>query len=189
MRCVPTKGPIGVGLVPLADELMYMYVTTPEPGNPRYPREGLAAAMRAQAGATRRRASPRSRRRITDDDEVVYKPLEWLFLEGHWHKGRVALLGDAVHATTPHLGQGAGMAIEDSDRAGRGTGAADTPQEAFRALQARRVSSAAATSSSSSKAICDSQLGRRPPVDQAQPCARCSRSSRSRSEFDEPRTE
>jgi salicylate hydroxylase len=29
-------------------------------------------------------------------------------------KGRVALMGDAAHATTPHQGQGAGMAFEDS---------------------------------------------------------------------------
>jgi salicylate hydroxylase len=29
-------------------------------------------------------------------------------------KGRVALIGDAAHATTPHQGQGAGMAFEDS---------------------------------------------------------------------------
>jgi len=29
-------------------------------------------------------------------------------------KGRICLLGDAAHATTPHLGAGAGMAMEDS---------------------------------------------------------------------------
>lgn len=31
-----------------------------------------------------------------------------------WHKGRVVLLGDAAHATTPNLGQGASQAIEDA---------------------------------------------------------------------------
>lgn len=31
-----------------------------------------------------------------------------------WSRGRVALLGDAVHATTPNMGQGACMAIESS---------------------------------------------------------------------------
>ncbi|KZP34264.1 FAD/NAD(P)-binding domain-containing protein [Athelia psychrophila] len=30
-----------------------------------------------------------------------------------WHKGRVALLGDAAHPTSPHLGQGANQAFED----------------------------------------------------------------------------
>lgn len=31
-----------------------------------------------------------------------------------YYKNRVALLGDAAHATTPHMGSGAGMAIEDA---------------------------------------------------------------------------
>lgn len=31
-----------------------------------------------------------------------------------WYKGRVVMLGDAVHPTLPYLTQGAGMAIEDS---------------------------------------------------------------------------
>jgi len=30
-----------------------------------------------------------------------------------WFEGRVVLIGDAAHATTPHLASGAGMAIED----------------------------------------------------------------------------
>jgi 2-polyprenyl-6-methoxyphenol hydroxylase-like FAD-dependent oxidoreductase len=31
-----------------------------------------------------------------------------------WHRGRVVLLGDAAHATTPGVGQGAAQAIEDA---------------------------------------------------------------------------
>lgn len=31
-----------------------------------------------------------------------------------WHKGRVVMVGDAAHATLPHVGQGANMAIEDA---------------------------------------------------------------------------
>jgi len=31
-----------------------------------------------------------------------------------WHVGRVVLIGDAVHATTPHLASGAGIAVEDA---------------------------------------------------------------------------
>ena len=44
---------------------------------------------------------------------VNYRPLEWVMLPAPWHQGRVVLIGDAVHATTPHMASGAGMAVED----------------------------------------------------------------------------
>ncbi|WP_342085597.1 FAD-dependent oxidoreductase [Dyadobacter sp. OTU695] len=31
-----------------------------------------------------------------------------------WHQGRVCLIGDAAHATAPHIGQGASLALEDT---------------------------------------------------------------------------
>lgn len=43
---------------------------------------------------------------------VLYRPLAGHMIEGPWHAGRIVLLGDAVHATTPHLASGAGIAIE-----------------------------------------------------------------------------
>lgn len=46
------------------------------------------------------------REHIVSNEEVVYKPLEELFVDAPWYQGRVVLVGDAVHATTPHLGQG-----------------------------------------------------------------------------------
>lgn len=159
------EGPIGMGLVPIGRELMYLYVTSPEPGNPRYTRDGLAAAMRDKL----KHAPPRIAELaagITDDAAVVYKPLEWLYLDGPWHKGRVVLLGDAVHATTPHLGQGAGMAIEDGIVLAEELAQHVTPQAAFVAWQARRVERCRYIVEAS-KAIGDSQLGLRPPVDQS----------------------
>jgi len=160
-----TEGSVGVGLVPLADDLMYMYVTTPEPGNPRHPHDQLASLMRQRlAGAPPQIA--RLAEQITDNDEVVYKPLEWLFLEGAWHKGRVALLGDAVHATTPHLGQGAGMAIEDSLVLAEELARADTPEQAFQAYRDRRFERCSFIVKSS-LALCEGQLGIGPRLDPA----------------------
>jgi 2-polyprenyl-6-methoxyphenol hydroxylase-like FAD-dependent oxidoreductase len=160
-----TEGAIGIGLVPLAEDLMYMYVTTPEPGNPRYPREGLAGAMRAKLAG----APPALREladEIVDDEGVVYKPLEWLLVTGDRHAGRIVLVGDAVHATTPHLGQGAGMAIEDGLVLAEELARAATPEEAFRAYRERRFERCRYIVEAS-KAICDSQLGKAPPVDYA----------------------
>jgi 2-polyprenyl-6-methoxyphenol hydroxylase-like FAD-dependent oxidoreductase len=51
---------------------------------------------------------------ITDSNEVVYRPIDRIFVQPPWHRGRVTLIGDAAHATSPHVGQGAAMALEDS---------------------------------------------------------------------------
>lgn len=160
------EGALGVGLVPLSDDLMYMYVTTPEPGNPKYPREGLALALRDKLAGAQAPALLALRDQIVANEAVVYKPLEWVFLEGDWHKGRVVLLGDAVHATTPHLGQGAGMAIEDSIVLAEELDAAETPQDAFAAYRDRRYARCDYIVRAS-RAICSAQLGEGPPVEQA----------------------
>ncbi len=159
------EGPTGIGLVPLSDTLMYMYVTTPEPGNPRYAKDTLAASMRGKLAATPSPAIRALIDQITDDDEVVYKPLEWVFLEGDWHKGRVVLLGDAVHATTPHLGQGAGMAIEDSLVLAEELYRAASVEEAFVAYRARRFDRCRYIVEAS-RAICEGQIGAGPLVEQ-----------------------
>lgn len=163
------NGPTGAGLVPISAELMYLFLTTPEPHNPRYPRAGLAARMREKttgcAPAIRAMAA-----RITDDDHVVYRPLDWLLLEGPWHRGRVVLLGDAVHATTPHLGQGAGLAIEDSLVLAEELARHADTEAALAAYRDRRFERCAYVVRAS-LAICMGQLGKAPPVDNARATA------------------
>jgi 2-polyprenyl-6-methoxyphenol hydroxylase-like FAD-dependent oxidoreductase len=51
---------------------------------------------------------------ITPQSRIVYRPLFALLLPKPWHRGRVVLIGDAAHATTPHLASGAGIAVEDA---------------------------------------------------------------------------
>jgi 2-polyprenyl-6-methoxyphenol hydroxylase-like FAD-dependent oxidoreductase len=158
------EGPIGYGLVPLSDSLMYMYITTPEPGNPRYDPSQLAMSMRSKLKVVPPDIAA-LREQITDDSAVVYRPLEWLFLESPWYKGRVVLIGDAAHATTPHLGQGAGMAIEDSIVLAEEITRGESVETAFAAFQARRHDRCRYIVESS-VAICRSQLGTGPKVEQ-----------------------
>lgn len=113
--CLTTMiGPnANAGLCPVSDKLMYLYVTSAEPGNARLPKSSLHLLMRerlAHCGGF----IGKLREQITDPTEVVYRPLEVIVVAAPWYRNRVVLIGDAAHAMTPHLGQGAGMAIEDA---------------------------------------------------------------------------
>ena len=47
------------------------------------------------------------------DEEIHCAPIDWVALE-QWHRGRVVLIGDAAHASSPMMGQGGCMAMEDA---------------------------------------------------------------------------
>ncbi len=51
---------------------------------------------------------------LTDPSTIHYTHFESQLLDGPWHRGRVVLIGDAVHACPPTLAQGAAMALEDA---------------------------------------------------------------------------
>lgn len=157
------NGPIGVGLVPMSAAQIYLFATSAEPGNPHYARADLAATMRAKLADTAPQIQALAAQ-ISDNDGVVYRPLEAMMVHGPWSKGRVVLLGDAVHATTPHLGQGAGMAIEDAIVLAEELEKADSPQAAFAAYRDRRYERCRYIVEQS-LAICHGQIGKGPPVD------------------------
>lgn len=102
-----------VGLVPLSSTLMYMFVVTAERDDARIEGAGLADAMKARLRGYSGLVA-RLREQITDPAGVVYRPMINVLVDSPWRKGRVLLAGDAAHTTTPHLAQGAAMAIEDA---------------------------------------------------------------------------
>lgn len=104
---------VKVGFTPCAPGRMYMYLLEAIPDNPwREPEElpellrGLLKGFGGHVG--------KLRDEISDDLDIIYRPLESILVDGDWFNGRVVLIGDTVHATTPHLGSGAGMAVEDA---------------------------------------------------------------------------
>lgn len=106
-------GPNKAGLIPLTPTSMYMFITTTEPGNPWMPEDRLHELMRERLHGHRGFAAE-IRERIQRPEDVVYKPLETVLVPPPWYRGRVLLIGDAAHTTTPHHGQGAAMAVEDA---------------------------------------------------------------------------
>jgi 2-polyprenyl-6-methoxyphenol hydroxylase-like FAD-dependent oxidoreductase len=56
-----------------------------------------------------------------------------------WHKNRVCLIGDAAHATTPNMGQGACQGIEDAYYISKGiSDSLENPEKAFQQFQLKR---------------------------------------------------
>jgi 2-polyprenyl-6-methoxyphenol hydroxylase-like FAD-dependent oxidoreductase len=113
--------------MPLADGGVYWYATwhDPSPADPderhrwlRDRRAGWHPAVVALIDAT-----PADTLHVVETKQLVH-PLPTLAI------GRVALLGDAAHAMTPDLGQGACQAFEDAATLGAvldGASAADVP--------------------------------------------------------------
>ena len=104
---------VKVGFTPCAPDKMYMYLLEAVPGNPWREPEELPDLLRGLLDGFGGHVA-KLRDEITDDLPIIYRPLESILIESDWYKGRVALIGDTVHATTPHLGSGAGMAVEDA---------------------------------------------------------------------------
>lgn len=100
-------------LTPITDELMYLgAVFAEEPDfrpDPERAHEELAERLALFGGPV-----AESLKHVTDPSAVVYSRISQVSVEEPWHVGRVVLAGDAAHASTPHLAQGAAMAVEDA---------------------------------------------------------------------------
>ena len=75
---------------------------------------------------------------LNENSSIVYRPLEALLLPRPWSKGRVVLIGDAAHATTPHLASGACIGIEDAIVLAEELARADAIATGLRAFEDRR---------------------------------------------------
>ncbi len=101
------------GLIPISDTSMYLLDVTLEPGRPRHDpaqfHELLRERLEDFTGIV-----GEIRDEITSPDGIVYSPIEEVDLPPPWYKDRALVLGDAAHASAPHIIQGASMAIEDA---------------------------------------------------------------------------
>jgi FAD binding domain len=76
-------------------------------------------------------------REFQDSDSIYFSPIEEI-LTDPWVQGRVALIGDAAHATSPNMAEGASMALEAALVVTRMLVTQESPDEALSAFTERR---------------------------------------------------
>lgn len=103
-----------VGMNRVTKDTVYLFLTEDRATNDHVAPETFVATLRA---LLERFPSPIIRKvasELSSEHQIVYRPLEQMLLPRPWSSGRVVLIGDAVHATTPHLAAGACIGIEDA---------------------------------------------------------------------------
>jgi len=123
------------GLVPLANGRTYAFAYVDHPQF-RDPREGRLARLRQRFSTFGPRVAAYLAA-LERDDEVICSAMEWMEL-GNLHAGRVVLVGDAAHASSPMMGQGGCMAMEDACVIAEELRAAATVQAALESYVRRR---------------------------------------------------
>jgi 2-polyprenyl-6-methoxyphenol hydroxylase-like FAD-dependent oxidoreductase len=102
------------GVNPVSKTQMYLFITEPRAVNEHLDPTSFAERVRTLLADFPAPELQTIRDGLGADSMIVYRPLEGLLVPQPWSRGRVVLIGDAVHATTPHLASGACIGIEDA---------------------------------------------------------------------------
>ena len=97
---------IQCSLMPLADDLMYIWTTSNEPDASWKEESQLPMEMHSIVSEVGGIYGEMRDKYLVEGAEVMYRPFEYIDLPRPWHKGSVVLIGDAAHASTAHLAQG-----------------------------------------------------------------------------------
>lgn len=109
---IMVAGPTRIGLVPLPGDALYLWMLDATVAPDRPPAERRLALFRERLSAYAG-VAPEVLAQVTDGEQVDFRALHWVLVEPPWHAGHVLLIGDAAHASTPHMAWGVGLAIED----------------------------------------------------------------------------
>jgi 2-polyprenyl-6-methoxyphenol hydroxylase-like FAD-dependent oxidoreductase len=102
------------GVNPVSKSEMYLFVTEPRPLNERVDPSTFLDHLRGMLADFPAPELQAIRAQLSPESLIVFRPLEGLLVPRPWSTGRIVLIGDAVHATTPHLASGACIGIEDA---------------------------------------------------------------------------
>jgi len=127
-----------LGIMPISADRLYLFGTLPVPAGSWYDPTHWAATMQARFAEFGGPVRPFLDQLAAGEAEVLYTAVEEIVLPLPWHQGRVVLVGDAAHASTPFMGQGGAMAVQDAVVLGRLLGEAPV-LEALEAFGRRRA--------------------------------------------------
>lgn len=124
------------GFTPLGPDKMYQFLV--QPFDSELPgREDRPAVMRELLQVFGGVVAE-VRDQIQDPDKVDVRKLYWLIMPSPWYRGRVLLIGDSAHSTTPHLAMGGAIALEDGIVLGEVLASHDDLFAALEAFMERR---------------------------------------------------
>ncbi|WP_028311706.1 FAD-dependent oxidoreductase [Derxia gummosa] len=126
------------GVNPVSKDEMYLFLTEHRPVNERVDPATFVDRLRALLDGFTDPLLRAIRESINEGSSIVYRPLEGMLMPRPWHAGRVVLIGDTVHATTPHLASGACIGIEDALVLADELARADGVEAGLAAFEARR---------------------------------------------------
>lgn len=102
------------GVNPVSKDEMYMFITEDRPVNDFVDPAEFVTRMRGLMEPFPSAKVQALRKLIGEGSHIVFRPLEGLLVKRPWFDRRVVLIGDTVHATTPHLASGACIGLEDA---------------------------------------------------------------------------
>ncbi len=102
------------GVNPHSRDEMFLFLVQPIDDDKRLSPERMHVVLREQLQDFGGEVMSYVRDHVTDPDQIDYRPMNAFLLPPPWYRGRVLVIGDAAHTTTPHLATGAGIAIEDA---------------------------------------------------------------------------
>jgi 2-polyprenyl-6-methoxyphenol hydroxylase-like FAD-dependent oxidoreductase len=131
-------GRVKPGVNPVSKELMYLFLTEHRPNNEHVDPATFSETLRGLLQPFTAPLVKWIREQIGPQSQIVFRPLEGMLMPRPWYSGRVVLIGDAVHATTPHMASGACIGIEDALVLAQEVERADNVSAALQAFQDRR---------------------------------------------------
>lgn len=129
-----------LGIMPISDDELYLFGVSREPADARYAPTTWRDGMLRRFGRFQRFAPEL----FAQGGAWHFTQVEEVDAEHPWSRGTTVLIGDAAHATTPFLAQGASMAMEDAVVLAEMVAATEPPAfprmlEDFRARRLPRV--------------------------------------------------